>query len=209
MENNKNQIKSAVVSFIFAFILPLLAYGILKLLHFSDTLALGVATAFPVILTAYTAIKKRKINPLGLIAICGFLISLVAVYLSHGNDLAFKLWHPILTGSIGVVLLLSVAVKHPLMGVLDDRKAKKLEKDEPKITDQPENEEEIKNAKLYFMIFTLFMGLVFAAHAVGTILLAFAVSTTHFILISKGIDFGAILVLILGIFLINHKMIKE
>ena len=230
MENNKNQIKSVIISFLFGFIFPVFAYGILKIFHFTDTLALGVATAFPIVLTLYTALKKRKVNPIGLIAICGFLISIVAVYLSHGNDLAFKLWHPILTGGIGIVLLFSAAINHPLMGILGKKNSVsadrigngvvneddfKMETVENTVSaDKNDNESENEKNELsepqptarFFMIFTLFMGLVFALHSAGTIMLAFSVSTTAFVLLSKGIDFSAIIVLIIGIYLINKKL---
>ncbi|WP_374286011.1 hypothetical protein [Lactococcus sp.] len=220
MMNNK---KSLVTSFIFAFILPVIAYGILKLLAVSDTLALGVATAFPVLLTLYTAFKKKKINPIGLVAVCGFLISIVAVYLSHGNDLAFKLWHPILTGAIGIILLFSAAINHPLMGLLAKKQMAKsvsVDKAQSKTVEtvaqgqidaQEDDEEELDAEDLaelhrFFMIYTLFMGFVFALHAILTIMLAFAVDTTQFVFVSKGIDILAIVILVAGIFLINRRL---
>lgn len=219
MVNNK---KSLVTSFIFAFILPVIAYGILKLVAVADTLALGVATAFPVLLTLYTAFKKKKINPIGLVAVCGFLISIVAVYLSNGNDLAFKLWHPILTGAIGIILLFSGAINHPLMGLLakkqmaksvsaDKAESKKVETTVQGQIDAIEDDEELDAEDLeelhrFFMIYSLFMGFVFALHAILTIMLAFAVDTTQFVFVSKGIDILAIVILVAGIFLINRRL---
>lgn len=219
MINNK---KSLVTSFIFAFILPVIAYGILKLVAVTDTLALGVATAFPVLLTLYTAFKKKKINPIGLVAVCGFLISIVAVYLSNGNDLAFKLWHPILTGAIGIILLFSGAINHPLMGLLakkqmaksvsaDKAESKKVETTVQGQIDAIEDDEELDAEDLeelhrFFMIYSLFMGFVFALHAILTIMLAFAVDTTQFVFVSKGIDILAIVILVAGIFLINRRL---
>lgn len=197
--NNTNPIKNAIFSFIFAILLPVIAYGLLKLLNFTDTLALGVATAFPVILTIYSAVKKRKINPIGLVAICGFLISILAVYLSHGNDLAFKLWHPILTGGIGVVLLFSAAIGHPLMALL--AKSKRLMEDS-----EEENPEELKR---FFTLITFYMGLIFALHATATIILAFMVPTTNFVFISKGIDIVTIVILIGGFYLMRTTLFTE
>lgn len=197
--STNNPIKNAIFSFVFAIILPVVAYGLLKLLNFRDTLALGVATAFPVILTIYSGVRKRKVNPIGLVAICGFLISILAVYLSHGNDLAFKLWHPILTGGIGIVLLFSAAIGHPLMGLLS--KSKRLMEEEA-----DENPEELKR---FFTLMTLYMGLIFALHATATIILAFMVPTTNFVFISKGIDIAAIVILIGGIYLMRTKLFVE
>lgn len=43
------QLKKYLPSLIFAIILPVIAYLFLKMLGNSDTLALGIATAFPVV----------------------------------------------------------------------------------------------------------------------------------------------------------------
>lgn len=207
MENQNPQIKNWIFSFIFAFILPVIAYGILKGFRVSDTVSLGVATAFPVLLTLGTGIKKRKINPIGLVAICGFLISIVAVYLTHGNDLAFKLWHPILTGTIGIVFLFSSAINRPIMGVLlKNKHVISVSTDRNEREDLPDEKREMDR---FLMSFTLFMGAIFALHALATIMLAFLVGTTSFVLLSKGIDILAILLLILGIYFINKKFSED
>ena len=106
------QLKKYLPSLIFAIILPVIAYLFLKMLGNSDTLALGIATAFPVVHMLWSLIRKKELNPVSLVAIIGFLISLLAVYLTHGNNLAFKLWHPILTAAIGTIFLLSVLLNN-------------------------------------------------------------------------------------------------
>lgn len=199
METNSNQIKSVLISFLFAIVLPVIAYVLLKLLALSDTIALGVATAFPVILTSYSGIKKRKINPIGLVAICGFLISILAVYLSHGNDLAFKLWHPILTGGIGIILLFSAAIQHPLLALLMKNKS---------LSEESADENPIE-LRRFFTVLTLFMGIIFGIHSIATIMLAFSVSTTSFVIFSKGIDLTAIIILIAGIYLLRTTLFKQ
>lgn len=59
------------------------------------------------------------------------------------------------------------------------------------------------------MIYTLFMGIVFALHATLTIMLALAVGTTQFVLLSKGIDIGSIIILAGGIYLINRRLSED
>ena len=85
------QLKKYLPSLIFAIILPVIAYLFLKMLGNSDTLALGIATAFAVVHIIWSLIRNKDFNPVSLVAIIGFLISLLAVYLTHGNNLAFKL----------------------------------------------------------------------------------------------------------------------
>lgn len=180
------ELKKYVPSLFFAIILPVFAYLLLKLLGWSDTLALGVATAFPVLHMLWGLLVKKSLNPVSLVAIVGFLISLLAVFLTHGNNLAFKLWHPILTALIGTVFLLSVAFNHPLL---------ELAKED----DAPETHKK-------FMILTGFMGLVFAVHAVMVIMLAFSIDTTSFVVISKIVDFSAIGVLVAGLAILRKKL---
>ena len=109
------QIKKYLPSLIFSIILPVVAYLLLKTWGSTDTLALGIATAFPVIHMVWSLIVRKEVNPVSLVAIIGFLISLLTVYLTHGNNLAFKLWHPILTAAIGTIFLLSLVFNRPLL----------------------------------------------------------------------------------------------
>ncbi len=177
------QLKKYLPSLIFAIILPVIAYLFLKMLGNSDTLALGIATAFPVVHMLWSLIRKKELNPVSLVAIIGFLISLLAVYLTHGNNLAFKLWHPILTAAIGTIFFLSVLLDRPLL----------------ELASEGENHRKM-------LIMTLFMGLVFIFHALSVILLAFFVETTAFVLLSKVIDFSAVGVLVLGLAFLRKKL---
>jgi hypothetical protein len=181
---NELNFKKYLPSLIFAIILPVVAYLMLKNFDGSDTLSLGVASAFPVFHIVWELFAKKTLNPVSLVAIIGFLISLLSVYLTHGNNLAFKLWHPILTAVIGMIFLLSVVFNKPLLelaaqGTYGHKK---------------------------FMILTSFMGLVFAAYSFGVILLAFAVNTTNFVVLSKIIDFTAVGVLVLGLAFLRKKL---
>ena len=182
--NQNLQLKKFIPSLIFAIILPVVAYLILKTCGWSDTLALGVATAFPVIHMIWGLLTKRTLNPVSLVAIVGFLISLLSVYLTHGNNLAFKLWHPILTAVIGIIFLLSVAFNKPLLELAG----------------------ESEGSHKKFMILTGFMGLVFASHALLVMMLAFSVDTTNFVIVSKIIDFSAVGILIAGLALLRKKL---
>ena len=178
------QIKKYLPSLFFAIVLPVVAYLLLKLLGFADTPALGVATAFPVLHMVWDLITKKELNPVSLVAIVGFLISLLTVYLTHGNNLAFKLWHPILTAVIGVLFLLTVVFNRPLLELAGEG----------------------GYGHKKYMILTAFMGLVFVSHAASVILLAFSVDTTQFVVWSKIIDFTAVGVLVAGLAVLRKKI---
>ncbi len=56
------QLKKYLPSLIFAIILPVIAYLFLKMLGNSDTLALGIATAFPVVHMLWSLIRKKRVK---------------------------------------------------------------------------------------------------------------------------------------------------
>ena len=56
------QLKKYLPSLIFAIILPVIAYLFLKMLGNSDTLALGIATAFPVVHMLWSLIRKKELD---------------------------------------------------------------------------------------------------------------------------------------------------
>ncbi|RZI48536.1 VC0807 family protein [Lactococcus kimchii] len=180
----KLHLKKYLPSLIFAIILPVFAYLLLKVGGSSDTLALGIATAFPVLHMIWDLVTKKTLNPVSLVAIIGFLISLLTVYLTHGNNLAFKLWHPLLTGAIGLIFLSSVVVNKPLLELASEGKE--------------------SHSKM--LILTVFMGTIFALHALTVILLAFLLPTTAFVIFSKIVDFTAVGLLLLGLAFLRKKL---
>ena len=96
-------------------LVPALLYIVLRSLRANDIAALAVAGAIPAVRTLALALWRRQVDWIGVYAVLGFAISL-AVYIFLGkNALLLKIQGSLLTGTIGAVLLISVAVGKPLL----------------------------------------------------------------------------------------------
>lgn len=186
------KLKEILPSALISIILPVLVYLLLKYLNWSDTAALAIATGFPLIEMLFSLIKSGKINPISLVSVVGFLISLLAVYLAHGNNLAFKIWQPILTSLIGLVLLGTVAFNRPLLELSAEEKGDVTE-----------------GKHTLFMLGTAYWGLVFVLHAILTFVIAFSISTTAYVIGAKVIDILAIILLAAGFYVFRKKLKKD
>lgn len=99
-------------------LVPIAAYELISPHVSSDLLALSLSAAIPALVTLGTFAFRRKVNVIGLIAVVGFAIGLAVSVFSGGNELAIKLHEPVLTGVIGLIFGVSVAIGRPLFLVI-------------------------------------------------------------------------------------------
>jgi hypothetical protein len=76
--------------------------------------ALALAMAVPVGVTVAVFVARRRVDPIGAVAVVAFGIALLVLALSGGNDLVLKLQEAVITGPVGVACLVSVAIGKPL-----------------------------------------------------------------------------------------------
>ncbi|HJP79444.1 MAG TPA: VC0807 family protein [Pseudonocardiaceae bacterium] len=93
---------------------PVAVYELLGPRLNNDLLTLTISASIPALITIGTFVIRRRVNVLGLIAVTGFAIGLAVSVFTGGNELAIKLHEPVLTGAIGLILLVSVAIGRPL-----------------------------------------------------------------------------------------------
>lgn len=96
-------------------VVPVLAYLLLRPQVGSDAAALAIAGAIPAAWTLARLAWRRRVDPIGGLAVVGFGIALLLAALSGGDALLLKVREAPLTGAIGVVFLLSAAVRRPLL----------------------------------------------------------------------------------------------
>ena len=113
---NRETVRRYLLSIVLNAALPFVAYSLLRN-QISDFAALAVACAVPVVGTAVAFIVRRRLDPIGVVAAIGFLIALVVVVLSGGNEIVLKLQEAVVTGPLGLICLASVAVGRPLHAV--------------------------------------------------------------------------------------------
>jgi drug/metabolite transporter (DMT)-like permease len=158
---------------------PVLTYVLIRPHVHSDLIALVIGAAIPVAYTAGVLLWRRRLDPVGVIAIVCFVLGLLLVIATGGNELVFKIREDIWTGPIGLVCLISVAVHRPLFLVVLRLAARR----------SPQVAERISKPGIHRIstVTTAAIGVILLVHAVVLILLALTTSTTTFLAISRPI----------------------
>lgn len=97
---------------------PLVAYLLVRPYVPSETVALATGMAIPVTATLAQLVVRRRLDPIGCIAVLGFGVALALAVLSGGDPLVLKLHDSVITGPLGVLCLVSVAVGRPLLALV-------------------------------------------------------------------------------------------
>lgn len=129
--------------------------------------------AVPVAHTLILFVWRRKIDWIGVAAVVSFAIGLTIVLLG-GGILSLKLYHPIFTGSLGLIFLISVAINRPFLMVLLRTF---------KIGDQ----NRLKNPTVYKKVnmITEIFGILLVADAVIHIVLALTQPTNTYVVLDR------------------------
>ncbi|MBE8519234.1 hypothetical protein ILP97_17220 [Amycolatopsis sp. H6(2020)] len=99
---------------------PVIAYQLLVRHGVASTMALMYAAGFPLLAIAVTALRSRRLDPVALLAIVAIAAGLTAgLVLRDGRILLVK--DSIVTGVLGVVFLLSLPGRRPMVFVLQRR----------------------------------------------------------------------------------------
>jgi hypothetical protein len=101
-------------SILISAVVPVVVYTVLRPHVGSDATALLVAAAVPAVFTLAKLAWRRRWDPIGVIAVCGFAIALTVLVATGGNTLVLKLHEAVVTGPLGLVLLGSAAIGKPL-----------------------------------------------------------------------------------------------
>ncbi len=100
------------------FALPVVAYALVRPRVDSDATALVIGALFPAIWTVGRLVWRRRLDPLGVVSLTGLGVALLFTLVSGGNPLLLKVQEAPITGAFGLVLLVSVAARRPLLPVL-------------------------------------------------------------------------------------------
>lgn len=96
-------------------IVPYLVYILLRPMLANDAAALAIAGAIPALRTIALWLWRRRVDWIGIHAVLAFVIAVVISILLGGNTLLLKIHGTLLTGVIGMVLLVSVLLRKPLL----------------------------------------------------------------------------------------------
>jgi hypothetical protein len=158
------------------FLVPLLAYHLIRRHTASSALALALAGAIPVAYTLAILAVRRKLSALGVISVASFGIGVLVSWASGGNTLAMELQDPALTGLFGIACLVSVAIGHPLHQLI----LRTMGRRNPRYTQIAD-----RAATRTSMVSTTIIGLAFLGHAVAVAVLALTQTTSTFLALQQ------------------------
>ena len=172
------------VSLVINAVVPVLVYLLIRPHLHSDTIALVIAAGIPVTYTAVILLWRRRLDPIGVIAIAGFAFGILLLVATGGNELAFKLREDIWTGPAGLACLISVAVRRPLL-LLVLRPAARRNPDIAERLGAP-------GADRIVTVSTLVIGVILVIHALVLIILALTASTATYLALSRPISWAIV-----------------
>jgi hypothetical protein len=179
------------------FIVPLLAYELLRPYVGSSAMALALAGAVPAVYTLAILAARRRLNPVGVAATVSFGIGVLVSWASGGNTLALELQDPALTGLIGVACLVSVAIGRPLHPVI----LRLLGRSDARYTHIASHTHGRTS-----MVTTTIIGLAFTGHAAAVAILALTQPTSTFVALQHPVGLPFFGLGIAGLFFYRNRL---
>jgi len=164
---------------------PVLVYAVVRPLVSSDALGLMIAGAVPIIYTVGLVITRRGIDPLVVVSAVGFSIACV-VSLLTGSSLPLKLNEAPITFAIGMVLLIAPMIGRPIPLA--------------RLMRFPSPNKNIDSS------LGVLVGGFLVLHALLHLTLAVSLSTSSFLVLSKVIDGGTIVLGILALSIYRRRL---
>jgi hypothetical protein len=143
----------------------------------------------------------RRLDPIGVLAVCGFGIVLAVLLATGGNPLVLKLHEAVVTGPLGVVCLLSAAVGRPLHHVL----LRLLARRNPAL----ERMVRAPGARRSSTVVTVLLGTAMVVHALVLLALALALPTTTYLAVSRPAGIAVLAVSVGSLYWYRNRRQRE
>jgi len=188
---------TGLVSLAINFVVPLVAYHLIRPHTDSSAMALALVGAIPVVWTLAVLAVRRKVSTLGVVGIALFAVGVLISWVSGGSTLAMELQDPVIFGLFGIACLVSIAVGHPLHQVIL-RAMGRSNARYSQVADRAA-------ASGTSMVSTLIIGLAFVTHALAVAVLAFTQSTSTFLALQNPVGLPFIGLGLLGLFIYGSR----
>jgi hypothetical protein len=171
-----------VASLVLNAVVPVVAYTVVRPYVGTDLMALLIASAIPVVVTAALLVVRRRLDPIGVVSVVGFGIALLVQVLSHGNALAFELQDPVLTALVALACLGSVVIGKPLhlVGV------RMLARTNTRVARMLDDPDRFRSST----IVTVVVGVMTLAHAVAIAFIALTLPVSDFLAVSRPVGWA-------------------
>lgn len=161
-------------------LLPLIVYGLLRPVLPSDAAALAVAGAIPAVRTLGLWLWRRRVDWIGAFAVLGFAFALAVTLFLNGNALLLKVHGSMLTGTVGLVLLVSAILGKPLLLPVLQALGRNGTNGSS-FFDEPAGMARQKRIMSRISVTTAVIGLALFADMVAHVILALTLSTTAYL----------------------------
>ena len=179
------------------FVVPLVAYHLVRPHTDSSALALALVGAIPVVWTLAILVVRRKLSALGMVGVALFAVGVLISWVSGGSTLAMELQDPVIFGLFGIACLVSIAVGHPLHQVI----LRAMGRRNSRYTEVADR----AAASGTSMVSTLIIGLAFLSHAIAVAVLAFTQSTSTFLALQNPVGLPFIGLGLAGLFIYGSR----
>ncbi len=159
---------------------PVLAYLLIGRHLPSDVTALVIAAAIPAAYTGVVLAWRRRLDPVGVLALGCLGLGLLLVIATGGDEFLFKIREDLWTGPLGLACLISLAVRRPLFLVLLNLVARRS----PQVAQRIQR----PGAERIATVATAVLGVILLVHAVVMIVLAQDTSTAAFLALQRPIS---------------------
>ena len=179
-------------------VVPLVAYALLRPWVGTDAVALAIGTAVPVVTTILLFAVRRRLDPIGVLAVLAYGIALLVLLLSGGNALVLKLQEAVVTGPLGLACLASVAVGRPLHEVVLRVLARR--------NDRWREALRAPGFRRTSSALTLLVGALMTVHAAALLILALTLPTSAYLAVSRPIGWAIIAIGVAGLLFYRNRI---
>lgn len=177
--------KKMGLSLITSWLVPWVLYLLVRNFVANDATSLAIVGVIPAVRAITQWVWRRRVDWISAVGALSFAIALVVSILSGGSSLPFKLYHPVLTGTLGLAFLISAAFKKPLLLTL----VKTFKQGDIEQFNNPSRHKKIT-------LFTAVIGLVLISDAGIHIIMAINLPTSTFLLLSRIVTIAMVPILV-------------
>ena len=188
---------SGLASVVINFVVPLVAYHLVRPHTDSSAMALAVVGAIPVVWTLAILVVRRKVSALGVVGVGLFAVGVLISWVSGGSTLAMELQDPVIFGLFGIACLVSIAVGHPLHQVI----LRAMGRSNPRYNEVADRAAASNSS----MVSTLIIGLAFVSHAIAVAVLAFTQPASTFLALQSPVGLPFIGLGLVGLFIYGSR----
>jgi hypothetical protein len=164
----------------------MVVYALVRPYVTSDAAALAIGGIIPVARTLVVIIVLRRLDWIGGLSILGFAVAWAASAIFNGSEILLKVHGSLLTGTLGVVLLVSVLIGKPLLLPV----LQAIGRQNPDVSGAAERESASPGGRKKISLATVVIGLALFTDGVVHVVLALSLPTNTFLAVARVVNWA-------------------